>query len=141
MRKPRLAGSKNHMDPPQDLLSEPVHDPNALRSEGLGASSRRPNQTAPVNTKPLDASIEGLLVVKRRGGDSNPRDGKPSTGFRDRRVQPLCHLSGWDLLNCARLGRSVKSRLGYFGDEAAWRAMGCGGELKLPVNKADSPDP
>lgn len=29
----------------------------------------------------------------RRGGDSNPRDGNPPSGFRDHRLQPLGHLS------------------------------------------------
>src|SRR5258706_12420885 len=31
--------------------------------------------------------------TKRRGGDSNSRDPRGPTGFRDRRIQPLCHLS------------------------------------------------
>src|SRR5438876_2605586 len=31
---------------------------------------------------------------KRRGRDSNPRWGKPHTGFRDRPIRPLWHLSG-----------------------------------------------
>ena len=32
---------------------------------------------------------------KRRGGDSNSRDPCGPTGFRNRRIQPLCHLSRW----------------------------------------------
>lgn len=30
---------------------------------------------------------------ERREGDSNPRRVLPRNGFRDRRIQPLCHLS------------------------------------------------
>src|SRR5262245_9477014 len=33
------------------------------------------------------------LSYKRRGRDSNPRWGKPHTGFRDRPIRPLWHLS------------------------------------------------
>ena len=29
----------------------------------------------------------------RKGGDSNPRATIVTNGFRDRRIQPLCHLS------------------------------------------------
>jgi site-specific DNA recombinase len=32
---------------------------------------------------------------QRRGGDSNSRYPCGQTGFRNRRIQPLCHLSGW----------------------------------------------
>ena len=32
---------------------------------------------------------------KRRGRDSNPRYPCGQIGFRDRRIQPLCHLSRW----------------------------------------------
>src|SRR5947209_8340617 len=31
--------------------------------------------------------------LKRRGGDSNSRGPFGPTGFRNRRIQPLCHLS------------------------------------------------
>ena len=29
----------------------------------------------------------------RRGRDSNPRSAYTESGFQDRRIQPLCHLS------------------------------------------------
>ena len=32
-------------------------------------------------------------VEQRRGWDSNPREAYASSGFQDRRIQPLCHLS------------------------------------------------
>ncbi len=38
---------------------------------------------------------------KRRGWDSNPRCPEGQTGFRDRRIQPLCHLSGFER-HCSR---------------------------------------
>jgi hypothetical protein len=40
----------------------------------------RQNRAIPVNSE-------------RRGGDSNSRDPFEPTGFRNRRIQPLCHLS------------------------------------------------
>ena len=36
-----------------------------------------------------------LDLVKRRGGDSNSRYPCGQTGFRNRRIQPLCHLSNF----------------------------------------------
>jgi hypothetical protein len=39
-------------------------------------------------------TMRDLAVSRRKGGDSNPRDGGcPSNGFQDRRIQPLCHPS------------------------------------------------
>ena len=35
----------------------------------------------------------GCVNDKRRGRDSNPRWSKPHTGFRDRPIRPLWHLS------------------------------------------------
>src|SRR5215204_7710321 len=38
---------------------------------------------------------------ERRGGDSNPRRrGYRRNGFRDRRIQPLCHLSARECTVC-----------------------------------------
>jgi hypothetical protein len=36
---------------------------------------------------------EGFICVWRRGRDSNPRDGRPPSGFQDRRLKPLGHPS------------------------------------------------
>jgi hypothetical protein len=41
-----------------------------------------------------------------RGGFEPPMDGNAHTGFRDRRIQPLCHLSRWG----AYKGSSARSR-------------------------------
>jgi hypothetical protein len=42
----------------------------------------------------LSAHTHAIRLHKRKGGDSNPRDGGcPSNGFQDRRIQPLCHPS------------------------------------------------
>ena len=43
-------------------------------------------------TYPFVASI-GVGCQKRRGGDLNPRTGCPVSGFQDRCIRPLCHLS------------------------------------------------
>jgi hypothetical protein len=41
-------------------------------------------------------------VPPRRGGDSNPRRRDyRRNGFRDRRIQPLCHLSAAECIHCA----------------------------------------
>ncbi len=61
-------------------------------------------------TEDLNASV---AKEKRRGGDSNPRSGKPDTGFRDQRIQPLCHLSerGVSLSALTGSGESVCEHL------------------------------
>src|SRR5438067_426962 len=52
------------------------------------------NEEAPsVIVDPDGASVLGGNS-KRRGGDSNSRGPCGPTGFRNRRIQPLCHLSG-----------------------------------------------
>ena len=49
-----------------------------------------------VPTSPSGLSGPRLHCLWRRRRDSNPRDGGyPPNGFRDRRIQPLCHPSGW----------------------------------------------
>src|SRR5437764_3021307 len=50
-------------------------------------------------------SLRTQALSQRRGRDSNPRYGCPYTGFRDRPIQPLWHLSGSPSLFYARLGR------------------------------------
>ncbi len=45
-----------------------------------------------------------LLIYKgswRRGRDSNPRSEQTDNGFQDRRIRPLCHLSGVRILSSA----------------------------------------
>src|SRR6266849_1447977 len=45
--------------------------------------------------KPMcQALVTHRPTGKRRGRDSNPRWSKPHTGFRDRPIRPLWHLSG-----------------------------------------------
>ena len=52
------------------------------------------SETARKMKKPLH--LQGLQVSWRRRRDSNPRTrGYRINGFRDRRIQPLCHPSAW----------------------------------------------
>src|SRR5450756_763090 len=63
--------------------------------DGLG-ESRRP---------PLVAGGGRFTSYWRRGRDSNPRNGGyPLNGFRDRRIQPLCHLSAEVTASSSRRG-------------------------------------
>ena len=57
----------------------------------------------------------------RRGRDSNPRDGgNPPNGFRDRRIQPLCHLSA--VARAARAATSATASIprGHGHGNAGW---------------------
>ena len=51
----------------------------------------RPIHTVKINHQTLLTS--GLLFLKRRERDSNPREAFTPNGFQDRRLQPLSHLS------------------------------------------------
>ena len=63
---------------------------------GWGAKEVRAT-LGPVGGYPVNAEIPrsaGDLALQRRGGDSNSRyANKTHNGFRDRRIQPLCHPS------------------------------------------------
>ena len=60
------------------------------RSSTESGGLKDKGQTASKNAK-----IPGKTGdFERRGGDSNSRDPCGPTGFRNRRIQPLCHLSG-----------------------------------------------
>src|SRR2546428_12923380 len=49
-----------------------------------------------IRLPPLRVEGEKKLMTRwRRGWDSNPRYACAYSGFRDRHVQPLRHLSGW----------------------------------------------
>ena len=52
-----------------------------------------PKNTKSRKTRAVPA-VQSCLA-KRRGGDSNSRYPFGQTGFRNRRIQPLCHLSGY----------------------------------------------
>ena len=47
-----------------------------------------------VGTERMTAEREWAEALTERGGFEPPMDGTAHTGFRDRRIQPLCHLSG-----------------------------------------------
>src|SRR5258706_15819750 len=58
---------------------------------------------------PKDGEREKRLQTHwRRGWDSNPRYTCAYSGFRDRYIQPLCHLSGETYFS--RLGNRGQSR-------------------------------
>jgi hypothetical protein len=66
------------------------------RPSRRAVSGQRPKATA----RPIAKDWPGRNLcqsddLKRRGGDSNSRVPCGTTGFRNRRIQPLCHLSGW----------------------------------------------
>jgi hypothetical protein len=64
--RPRLARAGPRGHPPEPALPRP---------HSLAAARKAPEST-------------------ERGGFEPPMDGNAHTGFRDRRIQPLCHLSG-----------------------------------------------
>src|SRR4051812_48987735 len=83
----------------------PTHGTVALAAEVVAGTTRRrragttqgqhPPPTTILPRKPrLYHGLRGGALSQRRGGDSNSRDRCRPTGFRNRRIQPLCHLSG-----------------------------------------------
>ena len=66
-----------------------------LGPRGSTGASRPQRGSNPPSARKTNraAARAARLVFWRRGGDSNPRDLKRPNGFRDRRIQPLCHLS------------------------------------------------
>ena len=58
------------------------------RGAGPPRAARRPAHTRQIKTAP-----NGTVFIWRRGWDSNPRYACAYSGFRDRYIQPLCHLS------------------------------------------------
>ena len=52
-------------------------------------------------------SLKTVSWKLRRGGDSNSRDPFEPTGFRNQRVQPLCHLSNFATLAFLRRGEKM----------------------------------
>jgi hypothetical protein len=64
---------------------------NRPQSAAIGRNTDAIDTTA---TPTESASARGIWLVKRRGRDSNPRWTEMAhNGFRDRRIQPLCHPS------------------------------------------------
>ena len=59
--------------------------------EGAPESRRLPGEPAVLTIR--RRQMAARRSRKRRGGDSNPRAPEGTTGFRDQRIQPLCHLS------------------------------------------------
>ena len=72
--------------------------PNASHRRGMTlhqiAPKTRKTKTPELPTR-SDVTASIRVIVKRRGGDSNPRYRYRYTGFRDRHIRPLCHLSRW----------------------------------------------
>jgi hypothetical protein len=63
-----------------------------------GGSERRKAVSSAANRKPPTTAnapkpLANRGVEAERGGFEPPMDGNAHTGFRDRRIQPLCHLS------------------------------------------------
>ena len=68
--------------------------------------------------------------VERRGGDSNSRYPCGQTGFRNRRIQPLCHLSGVLGETISAWGKAVKMGGGAELGHHTRTARGGGWELR-----------
>ncbi len=80
----------------------PPARPRALRRGTLGASPRLRAlrvRTPPARVQKGALGVRVYLLVRkkwRRRRDSNPRTREHRiNGFRDRRIQPLCHSSAW----------------------------------------------
>lgn len=87
---------------PQDACRDAQEERRKRTTKADPAQSMQPidalksvNQGSSRKTLLRNALREGLKS-ERRGGDSNPRYPCGYTGFRNRRVRPLCHLSGQD---------------------------------------------
>ncbi|KUK47423.1 MAG: hypothetical protein XD74_1968, partial [Actinobacteria bacterium 66_15] len=88
-----------------DCITSTVFRSCPIRQRAVRWSPKDESRFTIVSRPRQDARRPGFLVRRpglhlccywRRGRDSNPRDGgNPPNGFRDRRIQPLCHLSGW----------------------------------------------
>ena len=79
--------------PSSSIAALPASPPRA-RPEGRDGEKDRMATYHPDRRRsqyPLPTTIE------RRGGDSNPRYGRPHTGFRNQLLQPLGHLSKIDI--------------------------------------------
>ena len=75
--------------------------PPRLRCRHGSDHSDRVDCRARSNRKWLSARKVMLGTRQRRGGDSNPRcRDYRHNGFRDRRIQPLCHLSAKECIAC-----------------------------------------
>ena len=62
----------------------------------------------------------GRIAIWRRGRDSNPRSAQTDNGFQDRRIRPLCHLSGRQILPATSLlCKEAVSRFGFSGQVLA----------------------
>src|SRR5918998_3182268 len=79
-----------------------------LAGFGKPATWGRPDSAATGTQKPKffkrkkQEKVRKDAPQERRGGDSNPRRrGYRRNGFRDRRIQPLCHLSAAECIHCA----------------------------------------
>jgi integrase len=75
--------------------------PASLRLKGevqrISADLHGVSKSEDERTKQIDNELQTPHLQreeKRRGGDSNSRYPFGQTGFRNRRIQPLCHLSG-----------------------------------------------
>jgi len=98
---------------------EAAHFPAQQPAEMRGKEQQ--SKTEHMTLLPESAAVCGVFphcapMPERRGGDSNPRDPCGPTGFRNRPVQPLRHLSvnaptsagaGTAHTNCAVVGRQI----------------------------------
>src|SRR5262249_59211477 len=65
-----------------------------MKSNEIGLRSRVWPKRGFVENVEFASCAKRTRLKKRRGWDSNPRWSYPHSGFRDRPVQPLQHLSG-----------------------------------------------
>ena len=66
--------------------------------------------------------LRGLIISWRRRRDSNPRyPGCGQNGFRDRRIQPLCHPSAWGVGLEPLIRETRRSALLFSGGEMGIR--------------------
>ena len=76
-----------------------------------------PQSTQSSDVGSANKTVEPLTGIRgstartpwRRGGDSNPRYHCWHTGFRNRRIQPLCHLSSFKRVGEANGGRPFRN--------------------------------
>ena len=74
----------------------PVRTTRAKSPRRFHEAAPRGAANRPKCKKPAAARATGFTICWRRRRDSNPRTrGYRINGFRDRRIQPLCHPSAW----------------------------------------------
>ena len=82
-----------------DVLETPAGNVRGTTSHKPGPTLTRVDPPRGARTATPDQPVslqigKKQVVLTERGGFEPPMDGYAHTGFRDRRIQPLCHLSG-----------------------------------------------